>query len=82
MQDLHIIPDCQGLIEDEQEKIDQAEELQRQQTEIQKQSADAGKQFDKFLNGLSPELQNAIAQESQAMVAQSQPQGMNVPQVI
>ena len=49
-----------------EKKIEQAEELQRQQMEMQKQSQDAGKQFDKFLNGLSPELQNAIAQESQA----------------
>ncbi len=77
MQDLHIIPDCQGLIEDEQEKIEQAEELQRQQMEMQKQSQDAGGQFDKFLNDLSPELQSAIAQESQAMMQQEQPQDIN-----
>ena len=82
MQPLHVIPDTQGLIEDEQEKLDQAEEMQQQQIEMQKQSQDAGKQFDKFMSQLSPELQNAIAQESQAMIQQSQPQGMNPQQVI
>ena len=79
IQNLHIIPDTQGLIDEEQEKIDQAEELKRQQMEMQNQSQDAGKEFDKFLNSLSPELQDAIAQESQAMI---QPQGINPQQVI
>lgn len=79
MQPLHVIPDTQGLIEDEQEKIDQAEELQRQQVEMQKQSADAGKEFDKFMSQLSPELQNAIAQESQAMI---EPKTVNLDELI
>ena len=72
MEKMHIIPDAKGLIDDAREEEELIQQMQQQEMDTKAQSADAGKQFDKFLSGLSPELQQAISQESQAKIAQEQ----------
>ena len=72
MEKMHIIPDAKGLIDDAREEEELIQQMQQQEMDIKQQQADAGKQFDKFLNGLSPELQQAIQQESQSKIAQEQ----------
>jgi hypothetical protein len=71
MEKMHIIPDVQGLIKDVRAEEEQVRMLQEQEMKLKKQNADAESQFEKFLSGLSPELQRAIAEESQAMIGQT-----------
>lgn len=73
MEKMHIIPDAQGLIDEAREAQEKAEQLQAQQLQMQKDQANAGKSFDEFMSKLSPELQEAIAIESQQMVQGTNP---------
>ena len=63
-----LIPDKEGLIEE----VDQQEQMAQQQQQMQS--------FDQFISKLSPQLQAAIQQESQAMVGGGQGGVQGMPQ--
>lgn len=69
-----VISGKEDMIKEEEEKEQAIKDMEAKQMEVQTMNADAGKQFDKFMASLSPELQQAISAESQQMIAQTQPQ--------
>jgi len=62
----------QGSVTKKQRLIDTREQQEKAAEEMKRKQADTGKEFDKFISSLSPDLQAAIKQESQAKLEQEQ----------